>query len=132
MEETVKEADQLFDYLATYPNATARYTASNMVLYIHSDAVYMVLPEARSHAGGYFYLSNKTKTNDASNVPINRVVHNKCSTIRNAMGSAAEAEVGGLYINCQRGEEMRTALQEMGHPQPPTIVVTDNSMADVI
>eukprot|EP00957_Ditylum_brightwellii_P009398 710462-Ditylum_brightwellii.AAC.1 len=48
------------------------------------------------------------------------------------MGSAVEAEVGGLYINCQHGEEFRTALQEMGHPQPPTIVITDNSTAEGI
>ena len=40
--------------------------------------------------------------------------------------------MGGLYANCQRGEEFRTALMEMGHPQPATIVITDNSTADGI
>eukprot|EP00957_Ditylum_brightwellii_P158749 12083323-Ditylum_brightwellii.AAC.1 len=48
------------------------------------------------------------------------------------MGSAAEAEVGGLYINCQRREEFRVALKEMGHPQPPTIVITNNPTAEGI
>eukprot|EP00957_Ditylum_brightwellii_P147190 11208048-Ditylum_brightwellii.AAC.1 len=48
------------------------------------------------------------------------------------MESTAEAEVGRLYINCQGGEEFRVALQEMGHPQPPTIVITDNSTAEGI
>eukprot|EP00957_Ditylum_brightwellii_P079976 6082115-Ditylum_brightwellii.AAC.1 len=48
------------------------------------------------------------------------------------MGSAAEAEVGGLCANCQWGEEFRTALTEMGHPQPAMIVITDNSTADRI
>eukprot|EP00957_Ditylum_brightwellii_P131528 10031960-Ditylum_brightwellii.AAC.1 len=65
-----------------------------MILHIHSDAAYMVLPEARSCAGGYFYLSAKpVKTND--DIPLNGAVHSECSTICNVMGSAAEAEVGG-------------------------------------
>eukprot|EP00957_Ditylum_brightwellii_P044852 3402535-Ditylum_brightwellii.AAC.1 len=46
------------------------------------------------------------------------------------MGSAAGAKVGGVYVNYQQGEETRTALQEMGHSQPPTIVATDNSTAN--
>eukprot|EP00957_Ditylum_brightwellii_P194360 14802766-Ditylum_brightwellii.AAC.1 len=71
-------------------------------------------------------------TKDASDVPVNGVIHNKCSTIRNVMCSATEAKVGGLYINCQQGEEMRTVLQEMSHPQPPTIAVTKNFTADGI
>eukprot|EP00957_Ditylum_brightwellii_P009213 697300-Ditylum_brightwellii.AAC.1 len=48
------------------------------------------------------------------------------------MGLAAEAKVGGLYANCQWGEEFRTALTEMGHPQPVMIVITDNSTDDGI
>jgi hypothetical protein len=31
-------ADQLLDYLATHPDATIRYHASDMILHIHSDA----------------------------------------------------------------------------------------------
>eukprot|EP00957_Ditylum_brightwellii_P062751 4762146-Ditylum_brightwellii.AAC.1 len=72
-----------------------------MILYIHSNAAYMVLPEARSRAGGYFYLSNKPATKNLADVPNNGAIHNECSTIRNIMGSAAEAEMGGLYANCQ-------------------------------
>eukprot|EP00957_Ditylum_brightwellii_P008561 649025-Ditylum_brightwellii.AAC.1 len=48
------------------------------------------------------------------------------------MGLAAEAEVGSMYANCQQGEEFCTALTEMGHFQPATIVITDNSTADRI
>eukprot|EP00957_Ditylum_brightwellii_P106932 8157770-Ditylum_brightwellii.AAC.1 len=48
------------------------------------------------------------------------------------MGYDTEAEVGRLYVNCQWNEEFCMALQEMGHPQPPTIVITDNSTADGI
>jgi hypothetical protein len=50
----------------------------------------------------------------------------------NVMASAAEAEVGGLFINGQAACPLRVALQEMGHPQPPTIIVTDNQCAEGI
>eukprot|EP00957_Ditylum_brightwellii_P149747 11404295-Ditylum_brightwellii.AAC.1 len=66
-----------------------------MILYIHSDAAYMVLPEARSRTGGYFYPSNKPTTKNIADVPTSGAIHNECSTIQNVMGLAAEAEVGG-------------------------------------
>jgi hypothetical protein len=37
-EKTQAAANQLLDYLATHPDATIRYHASDMILYIHSDA----------------------------------------------------------------------------------------------
>eukprot|EP00957_Ditylum_brightwellii_P046485 3527710-Ditylum_brightwellii.AAC.1 len=130
-EEMVKAMDQFLNYMATYPDTLVCFCASNMILHIHSDATYMVLPKACSHAGGYFYLLSKPDKN-TPNIPLNGAIHNECSTIHNVMGSAAEAEVGSLYINCQRGAEFRVALQEMGHPHPPTIVITDNSTAEGI
>eukprot|EP00957_Ditylum_brightwellii_P131403 10021228-Ditylum_brightwellii.AAC.2 len=45
------------------------------------------------------------------------------------MASVAEAEIGALYVNTQKGEELYMALEEMGHPQLPTPVMLDNSMA---
>eukprot|EP00957_Ditylum_brightwellii_P193011 14695753-Ditylum_brightwellii.AAC.1 len=117
--QTVKDLDHFWNYMWTYPNADMHFHASDMILHIHSNAVYMVLLEARSRAGGYFYLSSMPTPNNE--VPLNGAIHNKCSTIRNVMGSAAGAEVGCLYINCQGGEEIRAALMEMGHPQLPAI-----------
>ena len=48
------------------------------------------------------------------------------------MGSAAEAEVGGLYMNALKVSPMRTTLEELDHPLPHTLVKTDNSTADGI
>eukprot|EP00957_Ditylum_brightwellii_P024354 1837601-Ditylum_brightwellii.AAC.1 len=45
-EETVKKLDHFLDYMATYPNAAVCFHASNMILHIHSNAAYIVLPEA--------------------------------------------------------------------------------------
>ena len=43
------------------------------------------------------------------------------------MASAAEAEIGGVFHNCQNSVPIRTTLQELGYPQPPTPIQTDKS-----
>ena len=48
------------------------------------------------------------------------------------MSSAAEAELGALYINAREAVYIRRILEEMGHPQPPTPIQTDNSTAEGI
>ena len=45
------------------------------------------------------------------------------------MSSAAEAELGALFLNAKEGVYLRQILTEMGHPQPPTLVHFDNSTA---
>ena len=45
------------------------------------------------------------------------------------MSSAAEAESVGVYHNAKVAVPIRTALEELGHPQPPTIIRTGNSTA---
>jgi hypothetical protein len=42
---------------------------------------------------------------------------------------AAEAEVGGLFVNDQEAFSLQTTLAKLGHPQPPTSMKTDNSTA---
>ena len=49
--------------------------------------------------------------------------------IKAVMSSAAEAELGALYINAREAIPMRHLLEEMGHKQPPTPLQTDNSTA---
>ena len=48
------------------------------------------------------------------------------------MGSAAEAEVGELYMNKLELSPMETTSEELYHPQPPAPIQTDNSLADKI
>jgi hypothetical protein len=45
---TMEKAKQLLDYLATNPDATIRFRASNMIMNVHSDASY--LSEANAHS----------------------------------------------------------------------------------
>jgi hypothetical protein len=48
------------------------------------------------------------------------------------MSSATEAELAGLYITAQEAVYIRIILEEMGHRQPPTLLQTDNSMAEAV
>ena len=95
-----------------------------MVLAVHSDAPYLIEPKARSRAGGHFFMSNNTTF-----PPNNGAVLNIAQIIKNVMTSAAEAEMGALYINAREAVHMRITLEEMGHPQPPTPMQTDNTTA---
>ena len=45
------------------------------------------------------------------------------------MGSASESEVAALFYNCKAALPLRLALQEMGHQQPKTPTIRDNSTA---
>ena len=43
--------------------------------------------------------------------------------------SAAEAELGALFLNMRKGQIFHLVLEELGHPQPPTPVHCDNGTA---
>jgi hypothetical protein len=119
------ELAYFLNYAATHPDTTLMYAASDMVLWIKSDAAYLTEPKARSRAGGYHYLGNTPDRSKMHNAPI----HNVSKVLRSVMSSAAEAEAGSLFHNTKDGTVIHTTLQEMGHPQPATPVATDNSTA---
>ena len=50
--------------------------------------------------------------------------------IKAVMSSAAEAELGALFLNAKEGVYLRQILTEMGHPQPRTPLQTDNTTAE--
>ena len=45
------------------------------------------------------------------------------------MASASEAEIAALFHNGKEACPIRTLLEELGHPQPATPIVTDNKTA---
>ena len=130
-EATMEALTQLLDYAASHPNAVIRYKASDMILYIHSDASYLSESEARSRAGGFFFLSNKSDPSNKETPPpmLNGAIHIVSTIMNNVMSSATEAEVGALFHNAQDACSLRTALEFLGHPQPPTPIQTDNATA---
>jgi hypothetical protein len=123
---TKKARLKFLDYCATYPNATTRYKASDMILKIDSDASYLTETNARSRSGGHFYMGNKA---DKPEVRNNGAILNQTGIMRNVMSSAAEAEICAQFSNEKEGTILRTTLIEMGHPQPATPVKLDNTTA---
>ena len=123
-EKTMTNIRQFLDYATTHPDAIVTYHASNMVLAAHSDASYLSEANARSRAGGHFFMSN-----DTPRPPNNGAVLTTAQIIKAVMSSAAEAEIGALYINCREAIPARHTLEFLGHAQPPTPIQTDNTTA---
>jgi hypothetical protein len=124
-EKTQAATNKLLDYLATHPDATIRYHASDIILHIHSDASYLSVSNARSRLGGLIFLGNKPPEQDK----LNGSILNVASVIKKVVASAAESEVGACFHNAQSGAPIRVKLTELGHIQPPTPLRTDNSTA---
>jgi hypothetical protein len=91
--KTQAATNQLLDYLATHPDATIRYHASDMILHIHSDAYYLSVSNARSSLGGLFFCGDKSPQQDKLDGSILYVA----SVIKNVVASAAESEVGACF-----------------------------------
>jgi hypothetical protein len=121
-EKTQAATNQLLDYLATHPDATIRYHASDMILHIHSDASYFSVSNAPSRLG-LFFCGEKSPQQDK----MNGSILNVASVIKNVVASAAESEVGACFHNAQSGAPLQVTLTELGHIQPPTPLRTDKS-----
>jgi hypothetical protein len=123
-EHTMQKCKQFLDYAATHPNAVLTYCASNMVLAVYSDASYLSEPGTFSCAGGHMFMAGQEE------IPLNNsAVLNISQIMKSVMPLAAEAELGALCINSKTAVPMRKMLKELGHPQPPTPMQTDNSTA---
>jgi hypothetical protein len=124
--------NHFLNYAATHPQAKIRYTASQMHLWLHSDASYLNESKARSKNGGFFYLSNKPKLPIKPNDPPPPLIAPflvNSRIIDAVMSSVQESETGSGFINAKDAIPTRTTLQEMGHPQGPTPIQFDNKCA---
>ena len=65
-----------------------------MILATHSDVSYLSEINAKSQAGGHFYMYD-----DSSNPTNNRAILTVAQIVKAVMSSAAEAKLGALYIN---------------------------------
>jgi hypothetical protein len=85
---TADKVIKLLSYCNTHPESKIQYHSSDMILHIHSDATYLSEDEAKSRAGGFFYMGNSTKhqkkLTDEAILIISKV-------LKHVMSSAAEA-----------------------------------------
>ena len=82
------------------------------------------MPQARSMIEGFFL------SNDEDTPPPNGATVNISQIIKAVMSPAAEAELGALFIKTKEAVYIRNIMVEMGHPQPPTPIQTDNSTSN--
>ena len=99
------------DYLHTHPNSVVRFHARGMILYIESDAAYLVPPQTRSRVTSIFYLSNTT----AGRPPLNGAIQVICKILQNVVSSAAKSETGSIFIGSHQEVPIITALAELNH-----------------
>jgi hypothetical protein len=95
-ERTTEILTQLLDYCTTQEEAIITYSASKMIVAIHSDAGYCNEKKLRSRAGGHFFLSK-----DDEFPPNNGAILTVATIIKVVMSSVAEAELGALYLNAK-------------------------------
>jgi len=137
-EATMKAVTHLLNCAAAHPNAVVRFHASDMVLWVDSDASYLSEPEARSCCAGHHCLSSRpadpAKAPPAGEPPppFNGAIHVPVMILKEVASAASEAELAGLFHNGKDAVSERITLEELGHPQPPTPMQTDNSAASGI
>ena len=107
--KTTKRVCQLLDYMATHPEAKIRFCASEMVLNIHSDASYLSSANGRSRAGGSFFLGSLPT--DGNPIQLNGNIMITCKILKLVALSAAEAELGALFVNTKEAKILRLTLQ---------------------
>ncbi len=100
-EKTLEKAYQVLDYLASHLDAVVRFRASDMVMNIHSDASYLSEPNARSRACGHFFMG--ALPIDGKPIKLNGAFHTLCAMLRFIVASAAEAELGALFLLARKG-----------------------------
>jgi hypothetical protein len=105
-EKTQAATYQLLDYLATHPDATIRYHASDMIVHIHSDASYLSLSNARIRLGGLFFCGDESLQQDT----LNGSILNVAAVVKNVVALAAESEVGEWFRNAQSGAPLQVTL----------------------
>jgi len=143
-EPTKKVADMAQHFLlyaASWPDASTVYHASDMQLAGYSDASYLSESDARSRAGGILFLSSEQQPQPAQErsgsttpallavPPLNGGIVCVSTIIPTVVASAAEAEYAALFIVGQTAEGLRNTLDDLGYPQGPTRLISDNACA---
>ena len=127
---TMGEIVWLLSYAATHTDTTIHYHASDMILRVASDASYLCKERTRSCSGGHFSLAERLVENGDKppNLPTNNgAIHTLCQIIKTVIYSAAEAKIGAIFINAKDALPIRTILEGLGHPQPPTPIQVDKT-----
>jgi hypothetical protein len=82
-------------------------------------------PKHSAKQGGYFFLGSLPQDGDP--IRLNGSIQITCTILKLVAASAAEAELGVLFLNEQEAKIKQLILTELGHPQPPTPIHINNT-----
>jgi hypothetical protein len=117
-EVTSDKVIKLLNYCNTHPETKIRYHASDMILHIHIDASNLSENEAKSRAGGFFYMGSDTKTDTKLT---NEAILIISKVLKHVMSSAAEAKIGAVFYKRQRRISPQDTIRRIGaHTAPHT------------
>jgi hypothetical protein len=120
-ENDMKKMIRLLGYVSKHRNIAIRFYASNMILQLLSDASYLCRPKARSVYGTYCYFGEPEW--------INGPIACASKMIGSVLASVAEAELCGGFKIAQDAVYYRRIANDLGYPQPPTLLRMDNTVA---
>ena len=118
---------RVLDYIAIQPNVSLVFQKSDMVLTIDLDADYLVEPQSRIRFAGYFQLNSNKKSSNF----VNGEILIECKTLRHVVASSVEEETAGKFHNSQVPIQLIYILNQMGHPQPATLLKTYNAAVNL-
>jgi hypothetical protein len=127
-DEILEQVQHFLGYAATFPDAVTIVKPSGMRLVVHSDASYLSETKARSRAGGVCYLTSAD--DDLMGHSCSSPVDSMSSIIPTVVAAASEAEYAALFMNGQNAIAIGNTLADLGYPQDPILVVTDNTTAE--
>ena len=85
------------------------------------------MKNARSRAGGCYFLGCVPE--EGKPTFLNGAILVSCQVLKLVVASAAETELGALFLNAREAKVIRIILEELGHPQPKTPVSISNTTA---
>ena len=121
---------QLLNYLATHPNTTIQFHTLDMIMNIHSIALYLSETNACSRACEHFFMGWTPKDGDP--ICLNGAFFILCTILRFIVASTAKTELGALFLNCKECMIFHLTLEELGHSQPKNPVHCDNATVAAI
>ena len=94
---------------------------------MHSDASYLSEKDSKSRAAGHFFLGWEPE--DERPIRLNGPILTLCTIFKFVAASAAEAELGEMFLNAKEAKIIRLTLEELGHPKQPTPMHCNNATA---
>ena len=107
-DNTLKRTEDLLDYAATHPDAKIRYRASEIVHQIHTDESYLSEPKSQSRAAGHYFLGCLPQNTQP--IRLNGAIYTLYTILKFVLSSAAEADLGALFLNIKEGRVLRLTL----------------------